>query len=357
MTRIEKIAAMAREKGVDAVLVTAGSTLQYATAFRVEGFVIVTAAGEGWCYTDSRYIEAATAAMTPLGYQVIQPEGSYPTFKTPQEVIDKCGIKTLGFEDLLMPVHDYNAYREALSVELVPIGNGFEVLRECKDELEVECIVAAQRIAESALHEIVKMIKPGAYEDELAAELEYLMRKKGSEGLAFSTIFLSGARTSMPHGKPLHKAIEPGDFVTIDFGARKNGYCSDMTRTFAVGFATDEMKKVYNTVLGAQLAAIEALEVGKPGCEVDGVARDYIAKAGYGDYFRHGLGHSLGLDVHENPRASMTYTGAFKQGNIITMEPGIYIPGFGGVRIEDMLYLGPEGKRDLTEFPKELMIL
>lgn len=358
MGRLEKIAAMVKERGFDAVLITGQENLQYATEFpHLEGFAVITADGQGFCYTDSRYIEAAHALMDPQGYTVIEPQGSYSTFSTPQEVIDKCGIKTLAFEDLLMPVHDYKKYCEALSAELVPVENAFEILREIKDEKEIESLVKAQRIAEEALTELLPHIKAGAYDDELAAELEYLMKKKGSEAVSFSTIFLSGARTSLPHGTPAHKRIENGDFVTIDFGAKYGGYGSDMTRTFAVGYATDEMKKIYSIVLEAQLAGIEALEAGKKGCEVDKTARDVITNAGYGKNFGHGLGHSLGINIHENPRASARYQGEFQIGNIITMEPGIYIPGKGGVRIEDMIYLAPDGKRNLTEFPKELMIL
>ncbi|MEA4920141.1 MAG: Xaa-Pro peptidase family protein [Clostridiaceae bacterium] len=358
MSRLEKISAMIKGKGFDAVLLTGQENLQYATTFpHLEGFAVITKEGKGYCYTDSRYIEDATAIMGPLGYKVVQPESSYPTFETPQEIIDKCGIKTLAFEDLLMPVRDYNRYKEALSAELVPVGNAFEELREVKDASEIALLVEAQRIAESSLSELLPMIKPGAFEDELAAELEYIMKKKGSEAVSFSTILLSGARTSMPHGKPSHKAVEAGDFVTIDFGAKKGGYGSDMTRTFAVGYADEEMKKIYAIVLEAQLAGIEALAVGKAGREVDKAARDVITKAGYGQYFRHGLGHSLGLNIHENPKASALYEGAFKTGNVITIEPGIYIPGKGGVRTEDMLYLSPEGKVNLTNFPKELRIL
>lgn len=358
MNRREKIAAMVKEKGFDAVLLTGQENLQYATTFpHLEGFAIITADGRGYCYTDSRYIEEAQNIVGPQGFKVVMPEGSYPKFATPQEVIDECGIKTLAFEDLLMPVSDYRNYQQALTAELAPVGHEFEVLREVKDETEIAAIVEAQRIAEASLSEIMEKIRPGAYEDELCAELEYLMKKKGSEAVSFSTIFISGAKTSMPHGKPSHKMIEDGDFVTIDFGAKRLGYGSDMTRTFAVGHATDEMKKIYNIVLEAQQAGIDALDVGKSGREVDAAARDVIAGYGYGEYFGHGLGHSLGLNIHENPKASRGYEGLFKQGNIITMEPGIYIPGKGGVRIEDMIYLAPEGKRNLTEFPKELIIL
>ena len=231
------------------------------------------------------------------------------------------------------------------------------MLREVKEEEEVSRIVAAQRIAEKALEEILPMIRPGAVEQELAAELDYRMARLGSTGVSFETILVSGAKSSMPHGHPGDKKIEAGDFVTIDFGAMVGGYHSDMTRTFAVGFATDEMKRVYNTVLQAQLAGIEAFAPGKTGVEVDEAARKVIRDAGYGEYFGHSLGHSLGLNIHENPNASPKSTVPFKTGNIVTMEPGIYLPGRFGVRIEDMVYLGADGKRNLTLFPKELTIL
>ena len=177
MGRLEKIAAMVKEKGFDAVLITGQENLQYATEFpHLEGFAVITADGQGFCYTDSRYIEAAHALMDPQGYTVIEPQGSYSTFSTPQEVIDKCGIKTLAFEDLLMPVHDYKKYCEALSAELVPVGNAFEILREIKDEKEIESLVKAQRIAEDALTQRLPPINARADYDELAAELEYPMK-------------------------------------------------------------------------------------------------------------------------------------------------------------------------------------
>ncbi len=358
MSRLEKIAKMVKEKGFDAVMLTGQENLQYATTFpHLEGFAIITKEGEGFCYTDSRYIEAATRVAAPLGYKVVQPESSYPTFKTPQEVIDKCGIEVMAVEDFLMPVYDFNSYSASLSARLVPVGNAFELMREVKDEYEIDCIVKAQRITEKSLHEIMPKIKVGAFEDELAAEFIYLMKKNGSEREAFSAIIVSGPNSSLPHGVPSHRAIEKGDFITFDVGSRVGGYCSDMTRTFAVGGASEEMRKVYDIVLQAQLAGIEALAVGKTGREVDKAARDVIAGAGYGEYFRHGLGHSLGLNIHENPRAAAYYEGEFKLGNVITIEPGIYIPGKFGVRIEDMLCLAPDGKRNLTDFPKELMVL
>lgn len=356
MTRLEKIAAMLRERGVDAMLITGEENLCYATGFvGLEGMVFITAAGEGFCFTDSRYIEAVTAEVAPLGYQVLQPEQAYPA--AAQELAARFGVETLGFEDRVMTVSDHGSYAQALSCTLVPVENAFEVLREVKEETEVQRIVAAQRIAEAALVRILPLIRPGAVEKELAAELDYQMLKLGSTGVSFETILVSGAKSSLPHGKPGEKKLEDGDFVTIDFGAMVGGYHSDMTRTFAVGHATEEMRRVYATVLEAQTAGIAALAVGMPGNQVDQAARDVIERAGYGSYFGHGLGHSLGLNIHENPRASRLYPEPFKTGNIITIEPGIYLPGKFGVRIEDMVYLAADGKRNLTCAPKELTIL
>ena len=356
MERLHKLAAMARANHCDGVLITEAENLCYATGFvGLEGMVLVTADGKGYCFTDSRYIEAAEKAIAPWGYLVIQPDVSYP--QCVAQLCQEHKLESLLFEDQDMTVASHARYTAAVPAKLIPAGEAFSETREVKEEIEVERIVAAQRIAEKALEEILPLIKPGAVEREVAAELDYRMARLGSTGVSFQTIFVSGAKSSLPHGTPGDKKIEAGDFVTIDFGAMVGGYHSDMTRTFAVGFATDEMKKVYNTVLEAQLAGIEAFAVGKPGSQVDKAARDIIEAAGYGPYFGHGLGHSLGLNIHENPRAAKTYHREFVQGNIVTIEPGIYLPGKFGVRIEDMVYLGADGKRNLTNFPKELLIL
>ena len=357
MERLKKLAAMARANSCDGILITEEENLIYATGLvGLEGMVLVTADERGWCFTDSRYIEVAEKEVSPWGYQVIQPDVSYP--QCVAQLCQQYGLKSLLFEDQVMTVSNHGRYVAALGeVKLIPAGEAFSETREVKEEIEVERIVAAQRIAEKALEEILPLIKPGAVEREVAAELDYRMARLGSTGVSFPTIFVSGAKSSLPHGTPGDKKIEAGDFVTIDFGAMVGGYHSDMTRTFAVGFATEEMKKVYNIVLEAQLAGIEALNVGVPGNLVDKAARDIIEAAGYGKYFGHGLGHSLGLNIHESPRAAKTYHREFVRGNIVTIEPGIYLPGKFGVRIEDMVYLGAEGKRNLTNFPKELQIL
>lgn len=358
MTRLEKLTGLVRRMGVDAILLTSAIDLRYATKFKgLEGIVLVTAKGSGICFTDSRYIEAVTQQITPDGYQVIEPAGSYPTVDTVKAFVADTGIKAMGFADKSMSYADYCRYRDTLPCELVPIGSGLEELRRIKEPYEINCIIKAQQIAEDALTKLLPDIKPGAYEDELASKLRYYMGLGGSEGFAEGMILVSGATTSMPHGQPSHKVISAGDFVTIDFGALVEGYFSDMTRTFGIGHISPKMRDIYQIVLDAQLAGIDAFDCGRTGQEVDAAARKIIEKAGYGQYFGHGLGHSLGLEIHEDPRASRTYTGRYQMYDITTVEPGIYLPGEFGVRIEDMLFIDPDGKHNLTKFPKELTIL
>lgn len=358
MSRLQKIAKMASELGVDALMLTSEVNMRYATTFpRLEGMVIIHANGEGVCFTDSRYIEAVTEQITPLGYTAIEPEGSYPTPDTIKQYVTEKGIRSLGIEDERMSFAEYNIYKALLPCELVPLGGRMEALRRVKEAWEVEQIVAAQRIAEHALELLLPEIRPGAYEDELAAKMRYHLGMLGSEDFAPGMILVCGKKTSLPHGQPSHVAISDGDFVTVDFGAMVNGYDSDMTRTFGIGHVSQKMKDVYSIVLEAQLTGIDAFQCGKTGCEVDKAARDVIEKASYGQYFGHGLGHSLGLEIHETPRASRTSKWEFQTHDVITIEPGIYIPEEFGVRIEDMIYLSDEGKINLTAFPKELTIL
>lgn len=358
MGRLSKLTQLVREKEADALLLTSEVNLHYATMYGgIEGMLVIDASGKGVLFTDSRYIEDAERRICPLGYEVIEPEGSYPTPETIGRYIKEQGYQKVAYENRAMTVAEFSVYKELLDCQLISLDGGVEKLREIKESAEIAWIMKAQRIAERALTRLLPEIKAGAYEDELCAKLRYYMAMEGSENFAPGMPLISGKKTSMPHGQPGHKAIEMGDFVTIDFGAEVCGYNSDMTRTFAVGKASAKMRLVYQTVLEAQAAGIEAFSEGKTGIEVDAAARRVIEKAGFGPYFGHGLGHSIGLEIHENPRANRTYEGTFRQGHVITIEPGIYIPGEFGVRIEDMVYLSPEGRVNLTSFPKELMVL
>mgnify|MGYP004447624313 FL=1 len=240
---------------------------------------------------------------------------------------------------------------------LLPAPRLLAELRAAKTPHEQQCMREAQAIAEKALEDVLKIIRPGVTERDIAAELTYRILKHGGEGNSFEPIAVTGKNTSMPHGVPGDTIVQAGDFVTMDFGCLHNGYCSDMTRTVAVGFATDEMKAVYGTVLRAQLAGISAAKAGIAGCEIDAAARKVIDDAGYGEYFGHSFGHSLGLDIHEAPGASPSEKRLLPAGAVISAEPGIYLPGKFGVRIEDVLILGENGCENITHAPKELIVL
>ena len=273
------------------------------------------------------------------------------------EVIEKEGLRRVGFDDAYMTVRDCEKYREKLHAELVPASDLLGSLRRVKDAEEIESMIAAQRIAEKALSDIFNEIKPGVTEKEIAARLQYLMLHYGAENMSFDPIVVSGPNGSLPHGVPSEKAIQSGEFVTMDFGCIKNGYCSDMTRTVAVGSVTEEMKTVYETVLKAQLAGIAKAKAGVTGRDIDAAARKVIEDAGYGKYFGHSFGHSLGVEIHEAPNAAPMNDQPMPCGAVISAEPGIYLPGKLGVRIEDVIILGEDGCEDITLAPKELIIL
>ena len=230
-------------------------------------------------------------------------------------------------------------------------------LRSVKTNEEIDSIISAQRIAEKAFLEVLNFVKPGISEKRLATELEYKMKVFGSERESFDTIVVSGVKSAIPHGVPDEKLIENGEFITFDFGAVVNGYHSDMTRTVAVGFATDKMQQVYETVLLAQKAAEQVIKADVKCSEVDKAARDMIVNAGFGEYFTHSTGHSVGLEIHETPSLSYLETKTLKEGNVVTDEPGIYIENEFGVRIEDMLLVTKAGSKNLTCFEKSLIIV
>ena len=254
-----------------------------------------------------------------------------------------------------MTVSRLEGLKKNFTAEFVGIPAITTDFRAIKSDFEVSMIEKAQSITDAAFDHILGYIKPGLTETDVAAELEFFMKKKGAQCPAFETIAVSGKKSSMPHGVPESIVLTENSFLTMDFGAKYNGYCSDMTRTVVLGKADDEMKRVYNTVLEAQLAGIAAAHGGALGKDVDKAARDIIDNAGYKGLFGHSLGHSLGIEIHENPRFAPKFDKECPVHSIITVEPGIYIPGKYGVRIEDMVLLGKDGCRDLTHSPKQLI--
>ena len=256
-----------------------------------------------------------------------------------------------------MTVAQYKHLDNALQVELVPAQGLVNGLRGAKDQEELDAMVQAQRISERAFDEILKFIKPGVTEKEIAAKLEYDMLRFGAQKMSFDPIVVSGPNGSLPHGVPSDKKVEKGEFITMDFGCIYNGYCSDMTRTVALGEPTEEMRKVYDVVLQAQLAGLAASKAGVTGKSIDAAARKVIEDAGYGEYFGHGYGHSVGIEIHEAPNANMRDETPMPVGAAVSAEPGIYLPGRFGVRIEDVAIMTEDGCIDITKAPKELIVL
>lgn len=350
--RYSTLRAKMKEMGVDAIYVNSQENHLYMSEFdNPDGWLFITHE-KAYLFADFRYIEAAKDEATALC------EVCLPGKPTLQEIVRDCGVKTIGYEDRAITCAALDGIKHSLDgmgVEYAPIGGVFTEIRSYKSPDEVENILAAQKIAEGAFEHILKVITYDMTEIEVAAELEYYMKKNGSDKPSFDTIAVSGTASSRPHGVPRKVKLEKG-FLTMDYGAMVNGYHSDMTRTIVIGKADADMKKLYNTVLEAQLAAINALTEGVKNADMDKVARDIINGAGYEGCFGHSLGHGVGLEIHEAPNLSPNAGDlTLKAGQIVTVEPGIYIEGKYGCRIEDMVIIEKGGKRNLTNCTKDLI--
>ena len=339
---------------VDGLLLTSRYSRHYGAEFDIaEGVAIVTKAGCRY-FTDSRYIESAQAGLK--GFEVLDVAG-FGYFKRLNDAIADFGVTTLGFEEAYLTVAEFQGYEKNLNAKLVPCNAQIAAFRAVKEEWELDNMRKAQQIADKAFSEVLPRIKTGMSELELQAELIYCLYKNGAHGLSFDPIVVSGPNSSMPHGVAGERKIQDGDFITMDFGVLYNGYCSDMTRTVAVGYATEEMKTVYNTVLAAQLAGLAITKAGVPGKDIDAAARQVITDAGYGPYFGHGYGHSVGLEIHEAPSPNAKNEGPMPLYAVASAEPGIYLPGKFGVRIEDCVIYTEDGYENLATSPKNLIII
>jgi Xaa-Pro aminopeptidase len=352
--RLTRLRAAMDKQGLPALLVLRPENRRYISGFTGSaGFLLITAS-EAVLFTDFRYVEQASEQA---------PHFRLVEYKTPNEVLRdeliKLGVKQLGFEQDFVTYAQHQAFVDVLAdIELVPTHGLVEELRAVKDESELAIIRQAARIADDAFAHICNSLRPGLTEREVAMELEMFMRKAGAKSSSFDIIVASGKRSSLPHGVASDKILESGDFVTLDFGAYYQGYCSDLTRTVVLGKPSDKQREIYEIVLEAQGHALANIKPGMTGAEADRLARDIIEAKGYGQYFGHGLGHGLGLVVHETP--SLSFRGehhVLKPGNVVTVEPGIYLPDFGGVRIEDDIVLTESGNEVLTRSPKELLII
>ena len=355
-TRIERLQNAMANSGFDGALIVSPENRLYFTQFPSSDGYLLVSAEKAVFVTDSRYVEAAEKKAVGCSV-VLQTTDSTQLF----ELFSEMHVTRVAVEASRMNLAQYARICNALEPMAVladsTLDNLIAGLRSVKQPDEIEKIRAAQAITEQAFSHICAFIKPGKTEREVSLELDFFMLHHGAEALSFETIAVSGENGSMPHGVPGSRKIQAGDFVTMDFGAVVDGYHSDMTRTVAVGQVSDRQKEVYYVVLSAQKALLSALRPGLPCSEADKVARDVIEQAGYGAYFGHAVGHGVGVEIQEFPNLSPRSKSVLTVGNVVTDEPGIYLPGEFGVRIEDMAYITPDGCENLTASPKELIIL
>ena len=356
MKNINKCTDIINSLGADAMLLCDEANMHYLCGFSPsEGIILITKGGKAYHLVDSRYTETAQNHAKKTGLEVIEIEKAF-TSELQRLVKIHC-IKSLVFENETLSYRRYEKLINEFSLDLIKLDNRLMRARNRKSEEEIEYMKQANAIAEKSFSELLNHVEEGKTERELAALFEYIMAKNGSQGVSFNTILLSGARTSMPHGVPSENRLKKGDFVLFDFGAMFEGYHSDMTRTIALGSATDEMREMYSLVLKSQLAGIEALKAGAKCADVYRASYDVLDEKNMAQFFRHGLGHGLGLEIHEGFSANPRSTDTYEIGNVTSVEPGIYLPDKFGIRIEDVCVVRENGSENISTVEKELLIV
>lgn len=350
--KINKLREVMNEKGLEAVVILSPYNRRYLSGFTGTSGSLLITQDKSLLITDFRYIQQANDQAQD--FEVINQEG--PMLSKINDLIKEGQYKNVGVESHLITYNEYQALNTD-AVELSSIESVIETIRMVKDEFEIKQIQKAADIVDETYEHILKWVKPGMTENEVNNEMEMFMRSKGATCSSFDTIVASGHRGALPHGVASNKVIEEGDMITLDFGALYEGYVSDVTRTFAIGQPKEEMKKIYNIVLEAQLTALEQIKPGMTGKEADTIARDIIKSYGYGEQFGHSLGHGIGLEVHEGPALSQKSDIVLEENMCITLEPGIYVDGLGGVRIEDDVLVTKNGLQRFTKSSKDLIIL
>ena len=351
MSRLERMRQRMQEEKIDAYVVVRPENGRYLSGFSGGEATLFITAEKAVLLTDFRYIEQATGQAPE--FEIIKAGQSH--FESLAEIGQQA--MRVGFEGDFVTYESFGKLKNALpQAELLSLPNLVSYLRSVKDQAEIETLRQAVKIADDAFANVLKSIEIGQTEEKIGLDLEYSMRLAGASGGSFEFIVASGARSALPHGTASSKKVESGEFLTMDFGAVYQGYCSDITRTVFLGEPEDKHREVYEVVLAAQRAGIAAVTPGRTGKEVDAVARKVIVDAGYGEYFGHGLGHSVGLVIHEGPNLNMREERVLEAGMVITVEPGIYIPNWGGVRIEDIVLVTEKGCEVLTQAPKEFII-
>ncbi|WP_427902204.1 M24 family metallopeptidase [Ornithinibacillus xuwenensis] len=351
--KLSKIRESLKALNLDALLITSPINRRYVTGFTGTAGIALISADEAIFITDFRYTEQATDQAKE--FNVIEHKQLIE-----QEVhaqLKRLQVKRLGFEKNHVTYSTYDQYQNLFDAELVPTSDIVEKIRLIKTPEELTVLQKAANIADAAFEHIQGYIKPGVKEIEISNELEFFMRRQGATSSSFDIIVASGFRSAMPHGVASSKEIQAGELVTLDYGALYEGYVSDITRTFAVGEISEELRKIYDTVLEAQLRGVDGIKPGMTGKEADALTRDYITEQGYGEYFGHSTGHGIGLEVHEGPGLSSRSELKLEPGMVVTVEPGIYIPNVGGCRIEDDIIVTENGNERLTKSPKELIQL
>lgn len=352
----KKCVNLINELNADALLLLNESNMHYLCGFSPsEGVILLLKNGDCYHIVDSRYTETAYNHAKKTNINVIESNGTF--YEEISKICKNNNVNKIAFENETISLKQFNTYKKATNCEFVEIDDKFMRIRNVKSDEEISLMKEANSIAEKSFLELLNYVEVGKTEKELQSYFDYLMAKNGSDGLSFGTILLTGAHTSLPHGVPSDLKIKDGDFVLFDFGATSKGYHSDMTRTVAVGNATDEMKEMYNLVLKAQLTGIDALKAGVKCADVYKAAWDVLEEKQMAKYFRHGLGHGVGLDIHEGFNASPKSTDTYEIGNVTSIEPGIYIPNKFGIRIEDVCVVTENGNIDISTVNKDLIIL
>lgn len=355
MEKLNKLRQRFDAEGIDGLLVTGAQNRRYLTQFTGTYGVVLISRDQAKLLTDFRYTVQAKAQATD--FEIVFLPAKESVYSEVARLAGEMGIAKLGFEEDHLSVAVHRKYAEAAKAELVPTAGVVEGLRMIKTPDELARIKTAAQIADAAFAHILTILRPGMTELTVSNELEMFMRKQGATASAFDTIVASGHRSALPHGVASTKQIEAGDMVTMDFGALNEGYRSDITRTVAVGEPAASLKDIYGIVLEARNRVVAGIRPGITGKEADALARDYITDKGYGERFGHGMGHGVGLDIHEEPFMSTRCTATIQPGMVLTVEPGIYIPDLGGVRIEDDIVVTEEGNEVLTHSPRDLIIL
>ncbi|WP_077326919.1 M24 family metallopeptidase [Virgibacillus siamensis] len=353
MSKIEKLRKALGENDLDAILITSPYNRRYITNFTGTAGVAIVSMHDARFVTDFRYIEQA--AEQAADFKII--EHKQPIHQVINEQLKDMNVNRVGFEKDHVTFTAYELYEKTMDAELIPVSGLVEELRLNKTADELEILKKAAKIADDTFAHIQNYIKPGAKEIDISNELEFYMRKQGAVSSSFDTIVASGYRGALPHGVASDKEVQSGELVTLDFGAYYKGYCSDITRTIAVGEINDELRKIYHIVQEAQQRGVKGLKPGISGMEADALTRDYITEQGYGEYFGHSTGHGVGLEVHEGPGLSFKSEKKLEPGMVVTVEPGIYVPNVGGCRIEDDVVITETGYEKLTFAPEELITL